>query len=72
MRQVNVYKLALIPMGNIKRSKNMSKENAHPKCTLTTKSAPERCAVISAAISPKVPLQKRKEQAKETLYLNRV
>ena len=62
-------------MGNIKRSKNMSKENAearHPKCTLTTKSAPERCAVISAASSPKVPLQKRKEQANETLYLNRV
>ncbi len=55
----------------------MSQENAEAKqvqtCRLLPDSIPKGCAVISAESSkPKVPLQKRKEEAKETLYLNRV
>ncbi len=73
MKQDNVYKLALIPLGNIKRLKIMSQQNAEAKCKLLSDSVPEGCAFISAKSSkPKMPLQKRKEEAKQTLYLNRV
>jgi len=54
----------------------MSHKNAetrHQKCKLEPESALKACAVIAAESSqPKVSLQKRKEEAKETLYLNRI
>lgn len=63
-------------MGNIKRFKNMSQENAtarHQECNLLPDGAPDGCAVISAESSlQKVSLQKRKEDAKKMLYINRV
>ena len=54
----------------------MSQENAkarHQKTKLLRDSELKGFAVISTESSkPKVPLQKRKEQAKETLYLKRI
>jgi len=53
----------------------MSKEKAEAtqKCKLLPDSVLDGCAVISAESSKiKVPLQKRKEDAKQILYLNRV
>ena len=54
----------------------MSHKNAetrHQKCKLQADTAPEACAVIAAESSTTmVSLQKRKEEARETLYLNRI
>ncbi|MGO8806823.1 MAG: hypothetical protein ACLQO7_09530 [Candidatus Bathyarchaeia archaeon] len=54
----------------------MSQDNAEAqtqKCKLLSDSVPDGCAVITAEGSKlDVPLQKRKEDAKKTLYLNRV
>ena len=76
MNHDNVYKFALIPLGNIKRLKLMSQDNTEAqtqKCKLLPDSVPDGCAVIAAEGSKlDVPLQKRKEDAKKTLYLNRV
>jgi hypothetical protein len=54
----------------------MSQENRQAqirKCEPLSESIPDGCAVIAAESSGlKVPLQKRKEDAKKPLYLNRV
>jgi hypothetical protein len=53
----------------------MSKENieATQKCKLLSDGVLDGCAVILAESSKlKVPLQTRKEEAEQTLYLNRV
>ena len=51
----------------------MSQDNAEAqtqKCKLLSESIPDGCAVITAEGSKlEVPLQKRKEDAKKTLYL---
>jgi len=49
-------------------------EARHPKGTkLLSESIPHGCAVIAAESSNlKVPLKKRKEEAKRTLYLDRI
>jgi len=53
----------------------MSQENEKAKrlqnCKVTTDSIPE-CAVLVAEDSLKVPSRKRKEEAEQTLYLNRI
>jgi hypothetical protein len=54
---------------------SQEKEEArHPKGTkLLSESIPQGCAVITAESGNlKVPLKKRKEQAKQTLYLDRI
>lgn len=55
----------------------MSQEKAEAKqtqkCRLLPDSVPDGCAVITAESSKqKVPLQKKKEEAKQALYLYRV
>ncbi|MGA2681399.1 MAG: hypothetical protein ABSF44_06315 [Candidatus Bathyarchaeia archaeon] len=54
----------------------MTKESAEAqstqKCKLLADSVPTGCAVITAQSKQNVPLQKRKEEAKKTLYLNRI
>jgi hypothetical protein len=55
----------------------MTQENAKAqqaqKCKLLADSVTTGCAVITAQSSKqKMPLQKRKEEAKKTLYLNRI
>jgi hypothetical protein len=54
----------------------MTQENAEAqatqKCKLLADSVPTGCAVITAQSKQKVPMQKRKEEAKKTLYLNMV
>jgi hypothetical protein len=54
----------------------MSQENpdaSHQKCKLLTDSIPEGCAVISTESSKsQVPPQKRKEETKETFYIDRI
>jgi len=57
--------------------KNMSQKNAEamrPKaCKPLSENCPEVCMVaVEKSSRLEVPLQKRKEEAKQTLYLNRV
>jgi hypothetical protein len=76
LRQDNIYKLALIPNGGIKEVNIMSQENpdaSHQKCKLLPDGHPEGYAVISTGSNKvQVPLQKRKEQAQQPIYLNRI
>jgi len=55
----------------------MSHENGkaghRQKCKLSAESIPHGCTiVVGKSSNSKVSLQKRKEEAKQTLYLNRV
>jgi hypothetical protein len=50
-----------------------SREAQTRKCELLSTSIPDGCAVVTAESSKQsVPLQKRKEEAKKPLYLNRI
>lgn len=54
-----------------KRLKNMSQQNKTrhlANCNVTA----EKAVVLAASSTPKVPVQKSKEDAKQVLYLNRV
>ena len=77
LKHDNVYKLALMMLWTRYEVKNMSQKNSQPKhqqkCSLQTAGNAEENMIYAAeSSSVKVLSQKRKEEAKQTLYLNRV
>jgi hypothetical protein len=69
-KQDNVYKCNLIPQLPFKRSKNMQQKNEARHCS-NYQVAIETSVTVEEN-KPEVPSQKRKEDAKQILYLNRV
>jgi hypothetical protein len=58
-------------LGSLKRLKNMSQKN-NVRHRSNCQVAIETTATLTAGSKPNVPSPKRKEQAKQTLYLNRI
>ncbi len=66
----NVYKVTLILDWTLQEVENMSQKNKAGQCSNCQTAAEP--IVMAAEVSASVSTQKRKEEAKQILYLNRV